>query len=128
MLVEYDVRVKAPVFSWQSHPLPFTISQSHSSELREVVLCAVGEGTVEVNVSTAQNPGGQTQTFEFESNNADGPDRRYASRVGKPFAVTGTHHQVRVVSRSLDGKSAAPHICPPLSLGFKPSAHIPTAR
>jgi hypothetical protein len=118
VLVEYDSNVKVPYYSWQSHPLPFTISQDRASELR-------GTGTVLVTVSSSQNPEGKTQLFEFESSNTDDPQRRYATRQARAFSVKGTHLQVRIEARSLDGESSAPTICPPLSLGFRSAPHIP---
>jgi hypothetical protein len=125
VLVEYDIRVLTDYYSWQSHPLPFTIDPAKQSNLRQVGVTAVGEGTVTVTVTSAQNPTGQTEVFTFESDNADGVSRRYANRQVRNFDVTGSHHQVRIESRALSDNGEAPTVHIPVSLGFRPASHIP---
>lgn len=125
VLVEYDNRRHATEFSWRSHPLPFTLDLGRRSELREVSLAATGAGVVEVTVFSSENPTGQTQAFEFESGEAGLANRTYIARQTRPFSVRGSHHQIRIRPRSLDGTSDAPRIVPPLGLGYRPGPHIP---
>ena len=88
-------------FSWQSHPMPFSIEQEVT--LRQAVIVATGSGTVAITVTSAEDTTGQTATVTLDST-ADPCVRTI------DLDVQGSHIVVRVVSMGEDTDTPAPTI------------------
>lgn len=88
-------------FSWQSHPMPFSIEQDVN--VREVTLVASGDGTVIVSITTGEDTVGQTATFNVTS--TTDPFVRKAD-----LNVHGSHVVMRIESTGADTNTAAPTV------------------
>lgn len=106
VLYEFDMLQPREDWSWQSHPMPTTLTRTVS--VNEVWLWVDAQNTAStltVTVSTAENTVGQTQTVTV-----DVADRVQAVRFPTKWKVNGTGVQVRVVADSNASNVEAPRL------------------
>lgn len=90
----FDSRLRAQSYSWQSQPIELGIEQTFNTE--DVLVCASGQGTVQVTFTSPDTGTVETRRFAFTES-----DLPVTKRV--KLAARGTHTQVRIESFGDEG-------------------------
>lgn len=111
----WDTGTPASSFSWQSHPLPMSVDRL--IEVREVIVEALGAGTVTITF-TAKGGATDSQTFTFSSTSLP-------VKIRRDFRIYGDNILLRIESAHASS-GAAPTVTA-VRIGYRVGSSVATA-
>lgn len=102
VLYEFNKTIPASNYSWESHPLPFSVERN--TEIRNIIPVTTGDGTVQIVLRSVNDQTGTiTKTFTVDA--AKIPNVQDWST-----SIKGTHHTIQIISIGADTDTPAPTV------------------